>query len=183
MKPSFLAAGLAFAATFAFGGPAAAALDVPCLWSSMPPQRQTVFMDHFDKSGLAGLRTLPLENADVQLWITQCGATTENGQAAGYIVGTYVMENASARALAEDYKIPTTRLNQAWAGVPESLKSAARAEMKASLAAGKPADVALPVAVKALMTSLNLKDEARPFATFFVFGILARELKRAEAGV
>lgn len=172
--------GAAAALAVLFAGGQAAALDAPCLWSSIPSARQSVFVDHFNRTGLEGLRELPFGNAEVAIWMQQCGVDTTTSEAAGYLLGTYVMEHGSAQTLERQWGVKPADLKRAWAGAPSDQKAGASNYLKSLLGGAAAGPESMAALVGSLTSSLNLGAGARQQVLYYAFAILAREVKLAE---
>lgn len=156
----------------------AAALDAGCLWTNLAPSKQSSLLADYRARGPDSLQSLQISPADIELWPDRCGVTAQNGERAGMLLGTVIIERGVIETLQANHGVKPAALGAAWAGLDPAVRVTARASVARTLANG-PADDGGTEAVNRLGQALGLPQDARRDLALYIFAMLARDIVTA----
>lgn len=156
----------------------AAALDAGCLWTNLAPSKQAALLADYRARGAASLQSLEISPADIDLWPARCGVTEQNGEQAGMLLGTVIIERGVIETLQAQHGVKPAALAAAWAGLDPAAKARARASIASTLANGPKDDGGADAIIK-LGQVLGLPQGALRDLALYVFAILARDVVTA----
>ncbi len=173
----------AVAATFtlalcALAATPAAALEAGCLWTNLAESKRSSLLAEYRARGAEALQNLQISESDIALWPARCGVTEANGENAGMLLGTVILERGVIETLEVSHGVKPAALATAWAKLDPAAKARARDSVVKTLA-GQPGDAGGADAVAKLGGALGVPEGAMRDVALYVFAMLARDVVTA----
>ena len=156
----------------------AAALEAGCLWTNLAESKRSSLLADYRARGAEALQNLQISESDIALWPARCGVTEANGEKAGMLLGTVILERGAFEALQAKHGIKPAALETAWVNLDPAAKAKARASVAKTLA-GQSGDSGGADAIVKLGEALGLPQGAMQDLALYVFAILARDVVTA----
>jgi hypothetical protein len=156
----------------------AAALEAGCLWTNLAESKRSSLLADYRARGAEALQNLQISEADIALWPARCGVTEANGEKAGMLLGTVLLERGAIEVLQANHGIKPAALATAWAKLDPAAKAKARASVVKTLANNSGDNGGADAIVK-LGEALGLPQGAMRDLALYVFAILARDVVTA----